>query len=109
MAELQPVGSFHGGLHLDDHKSESNTQPIRDAGLPDRLVLPLQQHIGMAAESLVKIGDKSEALVAALARLVQSERTEFAMTAADHLAGKGYPPPRHRKSALEHSDFCRCR
>jgi len=53
-----PVWDFHGGLHLDDHKRESNTTPVQQAPLPKRLTLPLQQHIGHIAECAVKVGDK---------------------------------------------------
>ncbi|MCB1922550.1 MAG: electron transport complex subunit RsxC [Gammaproteobacteria bacterium] len=58
MAEPRELSHFHGGLHLDDHKDESNTTPIRDLPLPAHLVLPLQQHIGHAAEPVVAVGDK---------------------------------------------------
>ena len=57
MADLQPVGRFHGGLHLDDHKAESNHKPIRQLPLPDRLTLPLHQHIGGNAEPMVRVGE----------------------------------------------------
>ena len=58
MAEPIVVHSFPGGLHLDDHKAESNGVPIRDLGLPARLTLPLQQHIGQKAEPVVGVGDR---------------------------------------------------
>ena len=58
MAEPVVVHNFPGGLHLDDHKAESNGVPIRDLGLPARLMLPLQQHIGQAAEPVVAVGDR---------------------------------------------------
>ncbi|MDJ0805233.1 MAG: electron transport complex subunit RsxC [Gammaproteobacteria bacterium] len=48
---------FHGGLHLPDNKALSLQRPLRTADLPDRLVLPLQQHIGEPAEPLVRVGD----------------------------------------------------
>lgn len=53
-----PIRDFHGGLHIDDHKSESAHTPIRDATLPARLQLPLQQHIGQPAEPLVQVGEQ---------------------------------------------------
>lgn len=53
-----PARDFHGGLHIDDHKMESAATPIRDIALPARLQLPLQQHIGEAAEPVVQVGDK---------------------------------------------------
>ena len=50
--------TFHGGLHLADHKAESLSEPLAKITLPKRLVVPLQQHIGAAAEPLVSAGDK---------------------------------------------------
>ena len=55
---LSPVWDFHGGLHLDDHKTDSNGTPIAQAELAARLTLPMQQHIGQMAESQVQVGDK---------------------------------------------------
>ncbi|MES9863552.1 MAG: electron transport complex subunit RsxC [Candidatus Thiodiazotropha sp. LLP2] len=49
---------FHGGLHLPDHKDISLQRPLISVELPDRLVIPLQQHIGMMAQARVKPGDK---------------------------------------------------
>jgi electron transport complex protein RnfC len=49
--------TFHGGLHLPDHKEGSTTSPVASAPLSPRLVIPLQQHIGEASEPLVKTGD----------------------------------------------------
>ena len=59
MAELPtPVWDFPGGLHIDDRKALSSEAPIRDAALPARLQLPLQQHIGRPAEPVVKVGER---------------------------------------------------
>ena len=49
---------FPGGLHPAQHKGESNGTPIRRAGWPERLVLPLKQHIGHAAEPVVGVGER---------------------------------------------------
>lgn len=57
MAERKTIWPFHGGLHLDDHKQESNRHPVQLLPLPARLVLPLQQHIGQPAEPVVQVGD----------------------------------------------------
>lgn len=48
--------TFKGGLHIDDHKTTTNTNPIQK--LPDckEHIFPLQQHIGAAIEPLVKVG-----------------------------------------------------
>lgn len=49
---------FHGGLHLADKKEISLQKPLQRATLPNRMVLPLQQHIGVQAQPLVAVGDK---------------------------------------------------
>ncbi|MBU0498638.1 MAG: electron transport complex subunit RsxC [Gammaproteobacteria bacterium] len=49
---------FHGGVHMPDMKSLSNGLPTAKAAIPPLLVLPLRQHIGEAAEPLVKAGDR---------------------------------------------------
>jgi len=56
--QQEKIWDYHGGLHLDDHKQESTGQGVRQAGLPARLTLPLQQHIGHIAEAAVQVGDK---------------------------------------------------
>lgn len=61
MTPLPPLNrlwTFHGGLHLDYRKDLSNREPVSHAGLPDHLVLPLQQHIGSPAKALVQPGDR---------------------------------------------------
>jgi electron transport complex protein RnfC len=52
------LGHFNGGIHLDDHKAESLTQPLQIASLPDQLILPLKQHIGESNKPLVNVGDR---------------------------------------------------
>ncbi len=49
---------FHGGLHLDAHKSGSLTQGLQQAGLPEQLFLPLKQHIGDTNKPLVRVGER---------------------------------------------------
>lgn len=49
---------FPGGIHPPENKQQSTRTPIRPAGIPDRLVLPLQQHIGEPAEPCVEIGNR---------------------------------------------------
>ncbi|HEB87351.1 MAG TPA: electron transport complex subunit RsxC [Gammaproteobacteria bacterium] len=49
---------FHGGLRLPEHKKISMQELISEAPIPPRLILPLQQHIGEPAESLVSIGER---------------------------------------------------
>ncbi|MGB5672063.1 MAG: electron transport complex subunit RsxC [Sedimenticolaceae bacterium] len=57
MAEPRTIWPFHGGLHLDNHKTESNGRAVQTLPLPDRLTLPLHQHIGLSAEPVVRPGD----------------------------------------------------
>ncbi len=50
--------SFHGGIDLPGHKRRSTTRPTEPAALPERLILPLSQHLGAPAEPLVSVGDR---------------------------------------------------
>lgn len=49
---------LRGGLRLPGFKALSNAEPIAPVPLPERLVLPLQQHIGRPAEPVVAVGDR---------------------------------------------------
>jgi len=49
---------FHGGMHLDGHKTESLTRGLQQASLPERLFLPLRQHIGETNKPLVDVGNR---------------------------------------------------
>jgi len=51
-------GTFHGGIHPPQQKFLTSDKPIRAVSIPEQLILPLQQHIGIAAELQVKVGDK---------------------------------------------------
>ena len=51
------VFKFNGGVHPHDHKAESTTLPIAQLDIPDKLILPLRQHVGHIPKVLVKIGD----------------------------------------------------
>ena len=51
------ISKFRGGVHLPDRKSLTAGQSIQKAYLPDRLYLPLHQHIGASAEPVVAVGD----------------------------------------------------
>ena len=51
------VWDIPGGIHPEERKTLSNRTPIQRAPLPMRLVLPLNQHIGAAAEPLVALGE----------------------------------------------------
>jgi electron transport complex protein RnfC len=49
---------FPGGLHLPENKAMSTAQPVAEAPIPERLIIPLQQHIGAPAKPLVAVGDR---------------------------------------------------
>ncbi len=55
---MSQLWSFPGGIHPAENKQQSTGRPIRKVALPNRLVLPLQQHIGMPAEPLVEPGER---------------------------------------------------
>ncbi|MCB1756375.1 MAG: electron transport complex subunit RsxC, partial [Gammaproteobacteria bacterium] len=48
---------IRGGVHPDDRKTLSADRAITDLPMPPLLHIPLQQHIGAAAQALVKRGD----------------------------------------------------
>ena len=50
--------SFRGGVHPAEHKELTENKPIEKCALPEKVVIPLQQHTGSPAEPLVKVGDK---------------------------------------------------
>ncbi len=47
---------FHGGLRLENCREPATAQPIRQAGIPPQLVLPLAQHIGEPGKCQVEPG-----------------------------------------------------
>ena len=52
------VWDFNGGIHPPEMKTQSNGTPLRQVSLPQRLVIPLKQHIGAEGELCVKVGDR---------------------------------------------------
>ena len=55
---MSQLWDFAGGVHPAENKRQSTSRPIRIARIPERLVLPLQQHIGEPAEAIVRVGDR---------------------------------------------------
>ncbi len=50
---------IRGGVHAEQHKAATATQPIvNNFPLPEKLYIPLQQHVGKPAEPLIRVGDK---------------------------------------------------
>lgn len=55
---MTQLWNFAGGIHPPENKHQSTTRSIQQAGIPERLVLPLQKHIGEPAEVVVNVGDQ---------------------------------------------------
>lgn len=47
-----------GGIHPPENKHQSLTMPIGELPIPEKLVVPLSQHIGAPASPCVSVGDK---------------------------------------------------
>ena len=52
------VWDIHGGIHPPERKELSNRTPVQQLPLPDRLVVPLAQHLGAPAEPCVVLGER---------------------------------------------------
>lgn len=53
--------SFKGGIHPPHHKSETEHKATVACPLPEKIVLPLSQHIGTPCKSLVGVGQHVKA------------------------------------------------
>lgn len=49
---------FGGGVRLAPEKGAAAMQPVRTLPVPGRLIIPLKQHHGSAAEPIVKLGQR---------------------------------------------------
>ncbi len=58
MSAHERIWELPGGIHPPECKDLSNRTPIAQAPLPKRLILPLGQHIGAAAEVCVAAGER---------------------------------------------------
>jgi electron transport complex protein RnfC len=56
--EFSQVHRLRGGLRLRHHKRMSCSQPVQRPPLPEVLVIPLQQHLGLPADACVRTGDR---------------------------------------------------
>jgi len=50
--------TFKGGIHPHDNKAATEKIPIEILDAPEKLIIPLQQHIGAPCEPLVSVGDE---------------------------------------------------
>ncbi len=57
LKKSKDVFDFHGGVHPPENKALSTQLPIGRLPLPEKLVLPLRQHIGSIPKVTVDIGD----------------------------------------------------
>jgi len=57
LKKSKEVFNFHGGIHPPENKAQSTQLPIGQLPLPDKLVLPLRQHIGNIPKVTVAVGD----------------------------------------------------
>ncbi|WP_261118682.1 electron transport complex subunit RsxC, partial [Serratia quinivorans] len=67
------IWDFDGGIHPPEMKTQSSGVPLRTAPLPDKFIIPLQQHLGPEGELCVKVGDtvlKGQALTVGRGRTV---------------------------------------
>ncbi len=55
---MRKLYHFNGGVHPPQHKSESTRHPIIKPPLPEKLVIPLHQHIGNTAKPVVSKGER---------------------------------------------------
>jgi electron transport complex protein RnfC len=57
-APTYDLGTLHGGLRLQAHKSASTAESIVQVPVPDQLILPITQHAGDPAQPIVGIGER---------------------------------------------------
>ena len=50
--------TFPGGVHSDDFKRFSKDSPIENFPVPDKVIIPLSQHIGAPAKPIVQVGEE---------------------------------------------------
>ena len=53
---LKAVKQVRGGVHVSHHKNTAE-MPVVRINPPQKIVLPMQQHIGAPCEPVVKVGD----------------------------------------------------
>ncbi len=49
--------SFRGGIHPDDRKRYTASKPIKVAPVPEKVIIPVRQHIGAPCSPIVAVGD----------------------------------------------------
>lgn len=54
---MTKIWALPGGIHPPENKTQSLASGLQQAGIPERLVFPLSQHIGAPAKPVVSAGD----------------------------------------------------
>ncbi|UCZ75256.1 electron transport complex subunit RsxC [Dickeya zeae] len=52
------IWDFAGGIHPPEMKTQSSQVPLRQAPMPDYLIIPLKQHLGPEGDLCVNVGDQ---------------------------------------------------
>lgn len=55
---MTTLARFPGGVHPEEHKTESCSRPIHACFVPKNLVIPMRQHLGQPAKPIVNVGDR---------------------------------------------------
>lgn len=55
---LIKIWEIPGGIHPPENKNQSMQLPLGNLPIPPQLIIPLNQHIGAPAKSIVQVGDK---------------------------------------------------
>jgi electron transport complex protein RnfC len=50
--------TFKGGIHPPDKKDLAKDSPIREAGIPKRVVIPMSQHVGAPCKPIVSLNQE---------------------------------------------------
>jgi electron transport complex protein RnfC len=57
-APTYDLGKLHGGIRLQGHKDAAASRPVHVVPVPEQLILPLTQHVGLDAQPVVGIGER---------------------------------------------------
>ena len=57
LKSAKEIFPFHGGVHPPENKAQSTQLPIGQLSLPEKLVLPLRQHVGNIPKVKVQVGE----------------------------------------------------
>ena len=58
LVNFTQIFKFNGGVHPPENKAQSTQLPIGHLSLPEKIVLPLRQHVGNMPKIKVTVGDK---------------------------------------------------